>query len=189
MTIVEAKRPRPIARRSVFALALGAAALAGSCGQGSDDGDGADAGSAATTAPVAATASSAAATSSTATGATGTADGTDLTGIDWQLTTLVEGESSGPLPDGVRGSLRIEGSELTVDTGCNRGGASVAVQDGALRMTQPLLLTQRGCDGDALRVEQFVVKVLDSNPMYRVEAGRLRLDSGLGRSLEFVPAA
>ncbi|MCC6435962.1 MAG: META domain-containing protein [Acidimicrobiales bacterium] len=182
MTIVEAKRPRPIARRSVFALALGAAALAGSCGQGGDDADGADAG-AATTAPVAATASSAATTSSSA------ADAAGLTGIDWQLTTLVEGESSGPLPDGVRGSLRIEGSELTVDTGCNRGGASVAVQDGALRMTQPLLLTQRGCDGDALRVEQFVVKVLDSNPMYRVEAGRLRLDSGLGRSLEFVPAA
>ena len=182
MTIVEAKRPRPIARRSVFALALGAAALAGSCGQGGDDADGADAG-AATTAPVAATASSAATTSSSA------ADAAGLTGIDWQLTTLVEGESSGPLPDGVRGSLRIEGSELTVDTGCNRGGAGVAVQDGALRMTQPLLLTQRGCDGDALRVEQFVVKVLDSNPMYRVEAGRLRLDSGLGRSLEFVPAA
>lgn len=182
MTIVEAKRPRPIARRSVFALALGAAALAGSCGQGGDDADGADAGTA-TTATVAAPSSSAAATSSTA------ADAAGLTGIDWQLTTLVEGESSGPLPDGVRGSLRIEGSELTVDTGCNRGGASVAVQDGALRMTQPLLLTQRGCDGDALRVEQFVVKVLDSNPMYRVEAGRLRLDSGLGRSLEFVPAA
>lgn len=188
MTIVEAKRPRPIARRSVFALALGAAALAGSCGQGSDDGAGADAGTA-TTATVAAPSSSAAATSSTANDATVTADGTDLTGIDWQLTTLVEGESSGPLPDGVRGSLRIEGSELTIDTGCNSGGASVAVQDGALRMTQPLLLTQRGCDGDALRVEQFVVKVLDSNPMYRVEAGRLRLDSGLGRSLEFVPAA
>lgn len=182
-----------MARRSLFVVTLGLAAVAGACGQAQEASDAAARTTAAsattpTTGTTVGSAEAAVASPSTTAGAAD-ATGVGLAGVDWQLATLLEGESSGPVPNGVQVDLRIDGTELTVSTGCNRGGGSVSTDGGALRLTQPLLLTQRGCEGDALRVEQFVIKVLDSNPMFRIEAGRLRLDSGIGRSLEFVPAA
>ncbi len=180
------RRRTPLAA-AALALTLGGVLVA--CGQGDD----ATPLETAATAGVPATDTGAVeraavdTTAGTATSAAAVSTGADgsIAGVQWQLATLLEGESTGPVPDGVVATLQIDGDVLTINAGCNSGGGTVAVAEGLLRLDGPLQLTQRACEGDALRVEQFVVKVLDAGPMFRIDRGRLRLDTGLGRGLEF----
>ncbi|MEZ5261079.1 MAG: hypothetical protein R2755_04725 [Acidimicrobiales bacterium] len=105
--------------------------------------------------------------------------------VQWQLATLLEGESTGPVPDGgVVATLQIDGDVLTINGRLQQRVAPSPSPRASCGWTGRCS-SPSACEGDALRVEQFVVKVLDAGPMFRIDRGRLRLDTGLGRGLEF----
>ncbi len=107
-----------------------------------------------------------------------------LRGTEWQVTTLFEGESAGSVPQGVEASLRIDGDQLTVNTGCNTGGGSVTVDEAAgLLHLDPIVATQKACGEDAMRVERHLFNVLQGSPMFTLDGRSLRIDAGTGRAI------
>lgn len=110
--------------------------------------------------------------------------GASLEGTNWVVDTLYEGESASSVPAGTSAGIRIDGSTLTVTGGCNSGGTTVAV-DGARLLVDPLVTTQKACGDDAMRVEQHLLVVLGASPMFALEGGKLRLDTGTGRGVGF----
>jgi heat shock protein HslJ len=107
-----------------------------------------------------------------------------LEGTEWVLDTLFEGESASSVPAGVTATIRIDGSTLTVNDGCNSGGGNVVVEGSRLRIGD-LVTTQKACGEEATRVERHLLAVLGASPSFTVEADQLRLDTGTGRGVGF----
>src|SRR5690349_12795886 len=87
----------------------------------------------------------------------------ELEGTTWRLTGI--GEYDGDLgsmssaPEGVSSSLRIEGSDLTFETGCNSGFGHVQVEGDELAL-RGIGATLVGCNGARGEVERGVLSVL-----------------------------
>ena len=109
------------------------------------------------------------------------ADG--LVGPTWTLDTLVDGDVASSVPIGVTASLTFADDDTYgVDTGCNTGSGTYALEDAALQIDPPGI-TRRGCQGDAAEVEQAVLAVLTDEVDARIEDGRLVLVHPGGTSL------
>lgn len=99
-----------------------------------------------------------------------------LEGTQWLLTATVDGDAAAPVPDGVEATVSISDGHLSVQAGCNRGGAAVRI-DGDVVRSEPIITTQMACDEDRMRVESAVLEVLDANPTFRIEGDELHLSS------------
>lgn len=109
-----------------------------------------------------------------------------LRGTAWQVETLIDGEQASSVPAGVEAGLQIGADDqLTGQTGCNSIGGAVRI-DGDSVTLDGLRMTKRGCAGDAGRVEQAVVAVLDGRVAVTIEADRLTLTHPSGRGLGLV---
>jgi heat shock protein HslJ len=107
-----------------------------------------------------------------------------LTGTAWTLESLGTVSSDGSdgamssVPGGVVSTLQIsDAGELTVDTGCNTGGADVQVEDSVITVG-PMQMTMKFCDGAPGEVEQAVTSVLDGEVAYSIDDGTLTLTKG-----------
>ena len=101
-----------------------------------------------------------------------------LVGTTWEMTAIVTSSGSEPVPDGVNASLMFaDDGTVAVDTGCNTGSASVAI-DGNQLQIGPIALTKKACEGDATRVETAVVALAMGPLDYHVEGDQLILTTG-----------
>lgn len=109
-----------------------------------------------------------------------------LVGPTWALDTMVDGDMASSVPAGATATITFaEDGTYGVDTGCNTGSGTYAV-DGTTLQVDPPATTRRGCQGDAGMVEQAVLTVLDGPIDARIEDGRLVLTHPGGTSLVFL---
>lgn len=88
----------------------------------------------------------------------------DLVGPTWRLTTIVDGAgpdgTASSVPDGVVATVVFgDDGQLTVNTGCNEGGAAYTDDGGAITLTD-FAVEQAGCTGGPGEVETAVLAVL-----------------------------
>ncbi len=102
----------------------------------------------------------------------------ELEGTTWELESLVTADAVSSVPAGVTTpTLMIEGGQLQVHLGCNRGNAEVTVGEGTLEIG-PLATTRMTCPGDGDQVEQHLGQVLTGTVEYSIEADQLTLTNG-----------
>ena len=108
-----------------------------------------------------------------------------LEGTTWILDAIQVGAgdsgSVSSMPAGVRATVRLDGDRLSVDTGCNTGGAAVTVDGGTLAIG-PLGLTKRACLEAAAAVERSMTQTLQGDVAFELDGQVLRLlgpDGGL----------
>lgn len=93
--------------------------------------------------------------------------------------TLVFAADENPRPEFLRGSM-------TFDTGCNTGSGTYSAMDDRYFEISDVTLTQTICEGDVARLEDFVLRVLDSeHANWEIALDRLWL-AGEGVALELV---
>jgi heat shock protein HslJ len=107
-----------------------------------------------------------------------------LTGTTWTVESLITGDAVSTIPgDAVATFAFADDGTVDLNTGCNTGGGSYEVLDGALRFGD-LVITDRACDGPAGELEAAVLEVIGPDLVtYQVEAASLTLmagDVGLG---------
>jgi heat shock protein HslJ len=100
-----------------------------------------------------------------------------LVGTPWVLDGIVTRDSVSSVPMGITAGLAFEEDRVSVQTGCNSGGAPVEVSAETLAFG-PLVLTEVACEGAAMEVERAVTAVLSGTAAYRIEAGTLTIDRG-----------
>lgn len=102
-----------------------------------------------------------------------------LVGTAWTLDGIVSGETASSVPAGVTATLRVtEAGRIEFTTGCNQGGASVAVTPDTLTISGGLT-TLVVCTGAPAQVESAVLAVLgDGTTTYSIEAATLTLTRG-----------
>jgi heat shock protein HslJ len=93
-----------------------------------------------------------------------------LVGTSWRLTTIIDGDSAGSMPDGVAATITFEAESVgfTVE-GCNTGGADAEITASQVALTEPLIMTMMLCEGPASVVESAVVAVLDGEIGYVID--------------------
>lgn len=98
-----------------------------------------------------------------------------LVGTEWQLESLVDGESASPLPPGTGATLVFGDGSLSLQVvDCNRGTADVLIARIAIEVGV-LSMTARACAPDPAAVELAVVDVLQGVVGYRIEGDVLTL--------------
>lgn len=111
-----------------------------------------------------------------------------LEGTTWVLSGLEQGVGDegvvSSVPAGVKATVRIDGDQLAVDTGCNTGTASATVVGDRLTIGS-LALTKRGCERDAADIERKMTDALQGTVRVEVDGPTLRL-TGPDRGLMFV---
>ena len=107
-----------------------------------------------------------------------TAETTDEGGTvegSWELDTILSGEVASSVPADVETpTLDITADQMSVFTGCNRGGATVEVSEGSITFG-PLRLTRMACPEPAMQLEATVTAVLDGTVPYTVTAELLTI--------------
>jgi heat shock protein HslJ len=102
-----------------------------------------------------------------------------LAGTAWTVTGVISSDAISSGWGSAVATLTIVDDQAQVNTGCNRGMATVTVDEAAGTIAfGPLALTKMMCDDDAMRLEQEVSRVLTGTATYSIEAGSLTLMNG-----------
>ena len=97
----------------------------------------------------------------------------------WTVTGVISSDTISSGWGSAVATLTIVENQAQVNTGCNRGMATVTVDEAAGTIAfGPLALTKMMCDDDAMRLEQEVSRVLTGTATYSIEAGSLTLMNG-----------
>ena len=97
----------------------------------------------------------------------------------WTVTGVISSDAISSGWGSAVATLTIVDDQAQVNTGCNRGMATVTVDEAAGTIAfGPLALTKMMCDDDAMRLEQEVSRVLTGTATYSIEAGSLTLMNG-----------
>lgn len=99
-----------------------------------------------------------------------------IKGTTWLLTTVITGQTASTPPADVRSTLLIDGDRLTIQGGCNRGGATVTIAGDVLQ-AGPLMMTKMACEPAGQALDQTLIDVLGASPTIRVEGQNLYLDT------------
>jgi heat shock protein HslJ len=102
-----------------------------------------------------------------------------LVGPLWTVESIISGETVSSVPQGARATFQF-GANRTVDlqTGCNAGGGSVAVDGNTLHFID-IVTTDRACVGAAGELEAAVVRLLSAAAVdYQIDAQVLTLRAG-----------
>jgi len=99
-----------------------------------------------------------------------------IEGTTWLLTTVITGQTASTPPPDVESTLLIEGDRLSIQGGCNRGGATVTITDDVLQVG-PMMMTKMACEPAGQALDQTLLDVLGASPTIRVEGQNLYLDT------------
>jgi heat shock protein HslJ len=101
-----------------------------------------------------------------------------LEGTKWTVDGLVAADAVSSVPSDVRvPTVRFDGGQVSVDTGCNTGSGDHEATAAEITFG-PITTTLIGCDEPAASVEAHVVGVLHGTVTYQIEAGTLTLTNG-----------
>ena len=107
-----------------------------------------------------------------------------LVGPTWTVTSIIEGDAVSSVPGGATATLVFhDGGTVDVNTGCNRGGGSWAL-DGATLALRDVFLTKMACADPAGALEGAVLAVINQGTLQAsIKASMLTLQAG-GRGLQ-----
>ncbi|SDT67186.1 META domain-containing protein [Jiangella sp. DSM 45060] len=111
----------------------------------------------------------------------------ELTGRQWDVEGLSDGQTASSVPVGVTAFLRIDGDVLSGSTGCNDVSGAVMIDGDALTVTD-LAITEAACEGAAQYVEGVVLAALDGAVRFAITSDRLTLEAPSGFGLHAVAA-
>jgi heat shock protein HslJ len=104
-----------------------------------------------------------------------------LTGTTWTLETMGGSgadSSVSSIPGDVESTLTIDDNgQVSIRPGCNSGGGDATIGDDVIDFG-PIALTRMACMGPAMAVENFVMKVIDGQVRYSIDADALTLTNG-----------
>jgi heat shock protein HslJ len=102
-----------------------------------------------------------------------------LAGPAWRVESIVRGEAVSSVPEQVVATLRFDpAGRVVIETGCNSGGADVAVGPAVLRFTG-VTITEASCEAPFGELEHPMLQVLGANEVsYRIDADVLHLEAG-----------
>ena len=102
-----------------------------------------------------------------------------LEGTTWVVDGLVTGQAVSSMPEGVTATLVFADGTVAVETGCNTGSGSAAIDDASVTFG-PIGTTKMACEPAAMEVEQHVLGVLAGEAAYTIDADTLQLRSAGG---------
>lgn len=106
-----------------------------------------------------------------------------LAGTVWTVDTLVDGQTAGSVPAGVRAHLSFTADgKVTGSGGCNQLTGSYSANGDAITFTD-MGSTFMACADDRGKVEGKVLPVLRGTVRYRIEADHLTLTAANGTGL------
>ena len=112
--------------------------------------------------------------------ATAEATGGTLEGTNWLLIQANDATGVMVAADSSAGStMSIIDGQLAVDTGCNTGGAEVAVEDDSLELG-PMVMTMMACEDDLMKLEGLIAKVYDGTVSYAMTGDTLKVTGDAG---------
>ena len=102
-----------------------------------------------------------------------------LVGPTWTVNSIVAGDAVSSIPDGVVATLKFsQDGRFEVQTGCNQGGGTYAIDGNRIRFTE-IVLTKMACDGARGQMEAAVLAVLQADTLtLAIDAGSLTLMAG-----------
>jgi heat shock protein HslJ len=110
----------------------------------------------------------------------------ELIGGTWAIDSLESADSSTAAPEGAH--MAADDGRLYVATGCNRGSASLTVEDGNAIVVGPMALTMMACEQELMDWEQSLLAFLGQPLTYTLTGEDLVLDNGSEQLLlHFVP--
>ena len=110
-----------------------------------------------------------------------------LLGTRWVVDGLINGGAVSSVPAGLTAAITLTDVHVTVETGCNSGGANASVADGSITFSD-LVLTKRACLNGTAQLESALVAVLRGTASYAIQADVLTLQSGaIGITLRAAP--
>ncbi|WP_053206439.1 META domain-containing protein [Jiangella muralis] len=111
----------------------------------------------------------------------------ELTGRQWNVDGLSDGQTASSVPVGVTAFLHIDGDVLSGNTGCNDLSGTVMIDGDALTVTD-LAMTELACEGAAQYVQGVVLAALDGDVRVAITSDRLTLEAPSGFGLQAVAA-
>lgn len=106
-----------------------------------------------------------------------------LRGTRWEVDTLLDGDVASSLPAGAEAYLTFgDGGKITGHDGCNAFSGDYDVRESLITVSK-LISTRKACPGEVGRAADAVQEVLGEDMVYRIEAGRLTLDTMSGKGL------
>lgn len=109
-----------------------------------------------------------------------------LTGTEWKVTSLVEGGTASPVPEGTAGKARLTfGKDGSVrgNLGCNRVSGMAKVTEGTITFGH-LTTTRMACRGPAMTLERYLLKLLHGPLSYRIQQHGLTLRAPDGNGID-----
>lgn len=102
-----------------------------------------------------------------------------LTGVTWNLTTIITGDSASSVPAAVSAFILLNADgTVSLQDGCNSGGGDYSVDGDQIRFGV-IVMTRLACLGDAGEVEQEFLAVLNADSVtYAIDANTLTLQAG-----------
>ncbi|MEX2012018.1 MAG: META domain-containing protein [Chloroflexota bacterium] len=102
-----------------------------------------------------------------------------LVGPTWTVNSIVSGDATSSIAEGVNATLTFSADgRVAVQTGCNQGGGSYAVEGNRMRIAE-IVLTKMACDGPRGQTEAAVLAVLQADTLtHATDAGSLTLQAG-----------
>lgn len=102
-----------------------------------------------------------------------------LTGHPWTVTSIISGDAVSSTPQGATATLLFNADgTLTVNAGCNQGGATWKAVGAGIEVTD-LVLTKKACEGAGGQLESAVVGVLRARTIAAtIDSNTLTLQAG-----------
>jgi heat shock protein HslJ len=105
-----------------------------------------------------------------------------LQGRTYLSTEITDDGAPRELVDGTRLSLQFTGDgRLLANAGCNSMSGEVSLEDSRLDVGGGLATTEMGCDPARHEQDEWLAKLLDTSPEWRVDGDQLILTSGESR--------
>jgi heat shock protein HslJ len=109
----------------------------------------------------------------------------ELTGRQWDVDGLTDGETASSMPVGFAAHLRFDDGTFTGHTGCNEVSGT-AVVDGDTIAFADVAVTDAACAGGAAYVQDVVLATLDGDVRFSITGDRLSLEAPSGFGLQAV---
>ncbi|TDC46550.1 META domain-containing protein [Jiangella ureilytica] len=111
----------------------------------------------------------------------------ELTGRQWDVDGLSDGETASSMPAGFTAHLRFDDGTVSGFTGCNDVSGTATV-DGDTIAFADVVVSDAGCTGGAAYVQDIVLAVLEGEALFSITGDRLSLETGSGFGLQAVAA-
>ncbi|MBB5786931.1 META domain-containing protein [Jiangella mangrovi] len=112
----------------------------------------------------------------------------ELTGRQWDVDGLTDGEVASSMPAGFAAHLRFDDGAVTGHTGCNELSGTATVDGDAVTFAD-IVVSDAACADGAAYVQDIVLQVLTGEARFEITGNRLSLEAPSGFGLQAVAAA